>query len=42
MPKVKGCKVLKHTWFIKTHVGRKTHGKLSKKFTNDIPTLKDK
>jgi hypothetical protein len=40
MPKVKDFKVTKHTWFMKTHVGRNTLGKLTKKFTNDIPTLK--
>jgi len=42
MPKVKDFKVTKHTWFMKTHVGRNTLGKLTKKFTNDIPTLKGK
>jgi hypothetical protein len=42
MPKVKGFKVTKHTWFMKTHVGRTTLGKLNKKFTIDIPTLKGK
>jgi hypothetical protein len=39
MPKVKGVKVTKHTWFMNTHVGRNIIGKLSN-FTNDIPTLK--
>jgi len=42
MPKVKDFEVTKHTWFMKTHVGRNTLGKLTKKFTNDIPTLKGK
>jgi len=42
MPKVKGFKVTKHTWFMKTHVGRNTLGKLNKNFTNDIPTIKGK
>jgi len=41
-PKVKEFNVIEQVWFMKTNVGKNTLGKLSKKLTNDIPTLKGK
>ncbi len=41
-PKVKGFNVIKQVWFMKTHLGKNTLGKLNKKLTYDIPTLKGK
>jgi hypothetical protein len=42
MPKVKGFNVIEHVWFMNTPMGRNTIRKLSKKLTDDIPTLKAK
>jgi hypothetical protein len=42
MPKVKSFNIAKQVWFMKTPVGKNILRQLSKKLTNDIPTLKVK
>jgi len=42
MPKVKSFNIVEQVWFMKTLVGKNILRQLSKKLTNDIPTLKGK